>query len=371
MRVGRFLVQGVDVWLNNPRRPLEASGTSGHEGGPERRPERQRPRRLVGRGLRRRQRLGDRRSRSAGPTRPPRTGTTPRTSTACSRRRSSRATTSVTRTACPLRWLTVMRRAMASALWRFSTTRMLHEYTERLYLPAAGVAVAEGGDGAARDRSRLGPPDGAAHLARPRDPQPPAGRQLRLGLRRGLRRRPTCRCSRRSSGIRASASPSTTRARCSSGCGPSGPTSSTGCAALVDRGQVEILGGGYYEPVLASLPERDRIGQLARMGDELEALFGRRPSGAWLAERVWEPDLPTSLAAGGYDWTDPRRRPLPRGRDPRGGPLGPVHDRGPGPAPDGLRDRAGPALPDPVPRRGGRHRLPPRPRHRGRRRGSG
>jgi starch phosphorylase len=29
MRVGRNLVQGVDVWLNNPRRPLEASGTSG------------------------------------------------------------------------------------------------------------------------------------------------------------------------------------------------------------------------------------------------------------------------------------------------------------------------------------------------------
>ena len=29
INVGRFLVQGVDVWLNNPRRPLEASGTSG------------------------------------------------------------------------------------------------------------------------------------------------------------------------------------------------------------------------------------------------------------------------------------------------------------------------------------------------------
>jgi starch phosphorylase len=29
MNVGRHLVQGVDVWLNNPRRPLEASGTSG------------------------------------------------------------------------------------------------------------------------------------------------------------------------------------------------------------------------------------------------------------------------------------------------------------------------------------------------------
>ena len=29
MNVARHLVQGVDVWLNNPRRPLEASGTSG------------------------------------------------------------------------------------------------------------------------------------------------------------------------------------------------------------------------------------------------------------------------------------------------------------------------------------------------------
>jgi glycogen phosphorylase len=29
MRVARLLVQGVDVWLNNPRRPHEASGTSG------------------------------------------------------------------------------------------------------------------------------------------------------------------------------------------------------------------------------------------------------------------------------------------------------------------------------------------------------
>ena len=29
--VGRYLVQGVDVWLNTPRRPLEASGTSGQK----------------------------------------------------------------------------------------------------------------------------------------------------------------------------------------------------------------------------------------------------------------------------------------------------------------------------------------------------
>ena len=31
INLARHLVQGVDVWLNNPRRPLEASGTSGQK----------------------------------------------------------------------------------------------------------------------------------------------------------------------------------------------------------------------------------------------------------------------------------------------------------------------------------------------------
>jgi hypothetical protein len=73
--------------------------------------------------------------------------------------------------------------------------------------------------------------------------------------------------------------------------------------ALVARGQVELMGGGYYEPVLASLPELDRLGQLRRMSEELESTFGVRPRGAWLAERVWEPDVPTSVVGAGYGWT--------------------------------------------------------------------
>ena len=40
-----------------------------------------------------------------------------------------------------------------------------------------------------------------------------------------------------------------------------------------------------------------------RMAEAVEATFGTRPGGAWLAERVWEPDVPTSLAAAGYRWT--------------------------------------------------------------------
>ena len=73
--------------------------------------------------------------------------------------------------------------------------------------------------------------------------------------------------------------------------------------ALVGRGQVELVGGAHYEPVLVALPERDRLGQLRRMASELEALTGVPPRGAWLAERVWEPSLPSTLAAAGYRWT--------------------------------------------------------------------
>ncbi len=71
---------------------------------------------------------------------------------------------------------------------------------------------------------------------------------------------------------------------------------------LAARGQVEILGGGMYEPVLALLPERDRQGQLREMSDAVGRHFGRRPRGIWLAERVWEPDVTATLAAAGVEY---------------------------------------------------------------------
>ncbi|HEV8325730.1 MAG TPA: alpha-amylase/4-alpha-glucanotransferase domain-containing protein [Myxococcota bacterium] len=73
--------------------------------------------------------------------------------------------------------------------------------------------------------------------------------------------------------------------------------------ALVERGQVEILGGGLYEPMLAVLPERDALAQIAAMGERCARLFGTTPLGMWLAERVWDPDLPRVLAAAGIRYT--------------------------------------------------------------------
>ena len=68
---------------------------------------------------------------------------------------------------------------------------------------------------------------------------------------------------------------------------------------LVDRGQVEMVGGGYYEPIVALLPERDQRAQLDLMNRTLEKTFGRRPVSLWLTERVWEPQLPAVLAPAG------------------------------------------------------------------------
>ncbi|MGB6391224.1 MAG: alpha-amylase/4-alpha-glucanotransferase domain-containing protein [Candidatus Acidiferrales bacterium] len=69
------------------------------------------------------------------------------------------------------------------------------------------------------------------------------------------------------------------------------------------RGQVELVGGGYYEPILISIPLEDRIEQIHRLAGYLEHRFGSRPRGAWLAERVWEPQLPSSLAPAGVEYT--------------------------------------------------------------------
>jgi len=71
---------------------------------------------------------------------------------------------------------------------------------------------------------------------------------------------------------------------------------------MVERGQVELFGGGDTEPVLAAIPERDRRAQLEALGDRLERLFGARPRGAWLTERVWEATVVPALAAAGVSY---------------------------------------------------------------------
>ena len=72
---------------------------------------------------------------------------------------------------------------------------------------------------------------------------------------------------------------------------------------LVQSGQVELVGGGFYEPILISIPPEDQREQITRLAVYLEKHFGQLPSGAWLAERVWEPQLPGALAAANVAYT--------------------------------------------------------------------
>jgi hypothetical protein len=74
-------------------------------------------------------------------------------------------------------------------------------------------------------------------------------------------------------------------------------------AALVQRGQVELVSGGYYEPILPAIPDKDKVAQIRRLTTYLEQQFGVRPTGMWLAERVWEPNLPRYLREAGIEWT--------------------------------------------------------------------
>ena len=72
---------------------------------------------------------------------------------------------------------------------------------------------------------------------------------------------------------------------------------------LVERGQVEIMTGGYYEPILVAIPEEDKKGQIAKLSNVVRERFTYDPRGAWLAERVWEPHLAENFCDSGVEYT--------------------------------------------------------------------
>jgi starch phosphorylase len=139
IRIARFLVAGVDIWLNNPRRPLEASGTSGMKAAMNGVPSVS----ILdgwwdegydgqnGWAIGSREPLPDEGAQDAAD------------AEALYRlleeeivpRFFDRDADDL-----PHAWIATMRAAVAASIWQFSTARMLIEYVEHLYRPAVPSA---------------------------------------------------------------------------------------------------------------------------------------------------------------------------------------------------------------------------------------
>ena len=138
IEIGRMLVQGCDVWLNTPRRPQEASGTSGQKS-------------PINGGINlsildgwwvegyrgdNGWAIGDGPSHAdagaAG-----RRRTRPRSTSSSRTRSCPRFFERDDATACRRRWIETMKASIESVVPRFSAHRMVRDYVEGVYLPAA------------------------------------------------------------------------------------------------------------------------------------------------------------------------------------------------------------------------------------------
>jgi alpha-amylase/alpha-mannosidase (GH57 family) len=72
--------------------------------------------------------------------------------------------------------------------------------------------------------------------------------------------------------------------------------------SMADEGQIELLGGGFYEPVLATISREDRKEQILKLSEYLERRLGQRPKGVWLTERVWENQIIEDLLDAGIQF---------------------------------------------------------------------
>lgn len=71
---------------------------------------------------------------------------------------------------------------------------------------------------------------------------------------------------------------------------------------LVEKGQIELIGGTYCEAILSVIPDADKVGQLKLLKSFLEKTYQSPVSGAWVAERVWEPNFPKFYNEAGYEY---------------------------------------------------------------------
>ena len=71
---------------------------------------------------------------------------------------------------------------------------------------------------------------------------------------------------------------------------------------LAKEKRIEIQSGGFYEPIMPSIPDKDKDIQIKKLNDYIKDKFKVKAKGAWIAERVWEPTLVKNLAKNGIEY---------------------------------------------------------------------
>lgn len=71
---------------------------------------------------------------------------------------------------------------------------------------------------------------------------------------------------------------------------------------LLDRKQIEILGGGFYNPILPVIFPMDRTGQIEKLTSELRRNMGKRPRGFYLFESCWSESLIPVIKNCGFEY---------------------------------------------------------------------
>ena len=71
---------------------------------------------------------------------------------------------------------------------------------------------------------------------------------------------------------------------------------------LTSRKQLEVLGGGYYNPIFPLLFPQDRSGQIELLTSELRQSIGKRPRGMMIYGSVWESSLIPCLQTCGMEY---------------------------------------------------------------------
>ncbi len=143
LHVAHFLVQGCDVWMNNPRKPLEASGTSGMKAAIN-----GTPHMSIGDGWWAEGFTGDNGWLIEGQADPNDHGAQDWADAqaiyALLENQLVPAFYDRDANGLPRRWLRIVKQSIRTVLPRFSARRMVKEYVRSMYLPAAGGNVAVG-----------------------------------------------------------------------------------------------------------------------------------------------------------------------------------------------------------------------------------